>query len=287
MEVAIIIVSYNCYELLRDCLITVLAQDISADIIVIDNASHDGTVEKVRREFPSVRMIPQDRNLGFGAASNIGFRMSSSPYILFLNPDTRIDDTTLIGRAVEQLQSQLEIGILGGRLLKEDGTLDHACKRGEPTPLRALCYFIGLHKIFPRGTIAAGYVAGNHDEFVAGEVEIINGAFMLARKELIDLIGGPFDERFWMYAEDMDMCRRARNAGFTVWYEPSLTLVHSKGGTDSGHRSKRAQLAFYTSMIEYYRKWYPSTLRHPLAATARILAHLALLRVRIFKREAA
>ncbi|WP_395156882.1 glycosyltransferase family 2 protein [Ilumatobacter sp.] len=285
MDVTIIIVSYNCYSLLRDCLLTVLAQDIVAEVIVVDNASVDETRQNIGEEFPSVRLIPQADNLGFGAASNLGYRMSSSPFVLFLNPDTRLEDPTLIRRGVELIRAHSEIGILGGRLLKEDGTLDHACKRGEPTPVRALCYYLRLHRLFPRAPVLAGYVAGSHDELDAGPVDVVNGAFMLARREVIDFIGGPFDERFWMYAEDIDACRRARNAGFIVWYEPSMRLVHSKGATDSGRRSTRTKLAFYESMNLYYEKWYPSKFRHPLAAVARVAAKLAILKVQVLNRE--
>jgi N-acetylglucosaminyl-diphospho-decaprenol L-rhamnosyltransferase len=264
-RLSIVVVTYNCIGLLPDLLGSLEKQDTSFDLIIVDNDSKDGTAERARALAPAARVISAATNSGFGCASNAGLHLSTAPFILFLNPDTILGDPSVLGQAVTRLEATSEIGVLGVRLVQKDGQLDRACKRGEPTPSRAVSYYLGLHRLFPRSRLFAGYVAGHIDEHEPAFVDAINGAFMLMRRGLALELGG-FDERFWMYAEDLDLCRRVRLLGYKVAYDPRMTVTHLKGKTNGGRRSGRASRAFFESMGLYYRKWYHPLSRHPIAA---------------------
>jgi N-acetylglucosaminyl-diphospho-decaprenol L-rhamnosyltransferase len=217
---------------------------------VIDNASGDGTVEMVRRSFPDVRLIAADRNLGFSAASNMGIRQGEAPYVLCLNPDTGVTEGAL-DSLLEVMTTRPEIGICGCRLELEDGTLDHAAKRSFPTPLSSLGHFMGVGRRRTSGRLAA-YRA---PEVTRGPVDAVNGAFMLCRRSALDEVG-LFDEGFWMYMEDLDLCYRFAQAGWITWYEPDVAVRHVKAGSSGAVRSPRLNYAFHYGMFRFYRKHY-------------------------------
>jgi GT2 family glycosyltransferase len=190
-------------------------------------------------------------NLGFAAASNLAIRAGGSPYVLALNPDTRVTEGAL-DRMLALMDTRPEIGISGCRLELLDGTFDHAAKRAFPTPLSALGHFTGLgRRADARGRLAA-YRA---PEVEAGPVDAVNGAFMLIRRRALDEVG-LFDEGYWMYMEDLDLCYRFAQAGWRVWYEPGVTVVHVKGGSSGRNRRPRLNYAFHYGMYRFYRKHY-------------------------------
>lgn len=240
----VVIVSYRSPELLRACLAS-LGEALSGPmrVIVVDNASADGTVEMVSAEFPEVELIAADRNLGFAAATNLGIRRGKAEYVLALNPDTRLTRGCL-DRVTQVMDARPEVGICGPRLVREDGSFDHAAKRLFPTPLGALVHFAGS----PRSQ----YRAPGVEE---GPVDAVNGAFMLMRRRMLDEIG-LFDEGYWMYMEDLDLCCRAKQAGWVTWYEPSVEVMHVKRGTTSGRRSPRLVYHFHRGMFRFYRRHY-------------------------------
>jgi len=217
---------------------------------VIDNASGDGTLEMVRREFPDVRLFAAQRNLGFSAASNIGIREGEAPFVLCLNPDTRVTGGAL-DSLLQLMTTRAEIGICGCVLELEDGRLDHAAKRAFPTPLSSLAHFIGIGRRSSSGRLAA-YRA---PDVTRGPVDAVNGAFMLCRRSALDEVG-LFDEGFWMYMEDLDLCYRFSEAGWTTWYEPTVKVIHVKAGTSGPVRSVRLNYAFHRGMLRFYRKHY-------------------------------
>ena len=239
----VVIVSYRCRELLRRCLGSLFEQvpERGLHVVVVDNASGDGTVELVREEFPQVDLVAADRNLGFAAASNLGIRRGDAAYVLALNPDTRLT-AGVLDSLLERMDECPDVGICGPKLVREDGSLDHAAKRSFPTPLGALAHFAGMKRSQYRAP-----------DLETGPVDAVNGAFMLMRRAALDEVG-LFDEGYWMYMEDLDLCYRFQRAGWTTWYEPSVTVVHVKHGSAGSRRSPRLELAFHYGMYRFCRK---------------------------------
>ena len=219
--------------------------------VVVDNASADGTVEMIRAEFPEVTLVANDRNTGFAAASNRGIRLGSAPYVLALNPDTRVPPGAL-DRLIEVIEARPRVAVCGCRLEREDGSFDHAARRSFPTVLGALGHFTGAGRGKRAPRALAQYRAPDVD---SGEVDAVNGAFMLMRRAALDEVG-LFDEGYWMYMEDLDLCFRLREAGWVTWYEPSVTVTHVKGGTTGGRRDVRLTYAFHRGMLRFYRTHY-------------------------------
>jgi N-acetylglucosaminyl-diphospho-decaprenol L-rhamnosyltransferase len=253
------IVSYRSEALLRDCLASLREHPPSRPMLVhvVDNASGDGTAEMAAREFPEFQLTASDQNLGFSAANNLAIRAGSAPYVLVLNPDTRVTAGSL-DRLCELMDSRSEIGMAGPRLELDDGSFDHAARRSFPTPLSALGHFTGVGRRRESGRLAA-YRA---PEVESGPVDAVNGAFMLIRRAALDDVG-PFDEGYWMYMEDLDLCYRLAQAGWVTWYEPSATVIHVKAGTTGQYRSVRLIRAFHYGMYRFYRKHYAAD-RNPL-----------------------
>jgi N-acetylglucosaminyl-diphospho-decaprenol L-rhamnosyltransferase len=260
----VVIVSFRCESLLRDCLSSLLEHPPSGPlrVHVVDNGSGDGTAEMVRREFPDVSLTASERNLGFGAANNIGIAAGEAPYVLVLNPDTRITPGAL-DALLAVIEARPEAGMIGPRLELDDGGFDHASRRSFPTPLGALGHFTGIGRREGAPGALAQYRA---PEVQSGPVDAINGAFMLIRRSALERVGG-FDERYWMYMEDLDLCYRFAQDGWTTWYEPTVTVAHVKAGTSGKHRSLRLTYAFHYGMYRFYRDHYAAQ-RNPLLNAA-------------------
>jgi N-acetylglucosaminyl-diphospho-decaprenol L-rhamnosyltransferase len=256
----VVIVSYRSRDLLRDCLASLCehAPDGPVAVHVVDNASGDGAADMVAVEFPGTDFVEEGENLGFARATNIGIRRGEHPYVLALNPDTRIGSGVL-DDLLAVMEARPEVGILGCRLELEDGRLDHAGRRSFPTILGALGHFtaVGRHARSPRAL--AQYRA---PEVVGGPVDAVNGAFMLIRRAALEHVG-LFDEGYWMYMEDLDLCYRFGQSGWVTWYEPSVAVTHVKHGTSGNIRSPRLNVAFHYGMLRFYRTHYART-RNPL-----------------------
>src|SRR3954462_6504278 len=220
-------------------------------IVVVDNASADGTVEMVRSEFPETELIPSPSNLGFAAATNLGARRGDAPFVLALNPDTAVTHGAL-DKVLDTLRSHPEVAVVGPRLLRDDGTLDHASKRSFPTPLSALGHFTGIGRRAGAGGRLASYRAPDVE---SGPVDSVNGAFMQMRREAFEAAGG-FDEGYWMYMEDLDLSYRLAQAGWSSRYEPRATVRHVKGGSVAGPRPPRLNWHFHRGMGRFYRQHY-------------------------------
>jgi GT2 family glycosyltransferase len=246
------IVAYRCEALLRDCLASLLEHPDSGGMWthVVDNASGDGTAEMVAREFPDVELTRLEENRGFAAASNLAIRAGRAPGILLLNPDTRVTPGAL-DTLLEVLDRRPEVGICGPRLERPDGSFDHAARRSFPTPVSALGHFTGLGRRLERGALAAYRAPG----VSSGPIDAVNGACMLIRRSALDEVG-PFDEGYWMYMEDLDLCYRFAEAGWVTWYEPAATIIHVKAGTSGPIRGPRLNYAFHYGMYRFYRAHY-------------------------------
>lgn len=256
----VVIVSYRCGPLLRRCLESVHehAPARGVRVTVVDNASGDGTADVVRSEFPDVRLIALEENTGFSAANNLVLRETTAEYVLVLNPDTQLCEGTL-ETLLRLMDGDPRIGIAGCRLVQEDGTFDHAARRSFPTPASALGHFLRVGRSDRAPAALAAYRA---PEIGEGPVDAVNGAFMLMRRAMLDEIG-LFDEGYWMYMEDLDLCYRAASAGWITWYEPSVEAVHMKAGSSGHHRGLRLNYAFHYGMYRYYRAHLASE-RSPL-----------------------
>jgi N-acetylglucosaminyl-diphospho-decaprenol L-rhamnosyltransferase len=276
----VVIVSYRCEGLLRDCLTSLRENPPAGEmsVHVVDNASGDGTAEMVRREFPEVRLTECPQNTGFSVANNVAIRAGSAPYVLILNPDTRITPGSL-DSLLDLMESRPEVGVSGPRLELNDGSLDHAAKRSFPTPVSALAHFTGIGRKRDSGALAA-YRA---PEIESGQVDAVNGAFMLTRRAALDQVG-LFDEGFWMYMEDLDLCYRLAQAGWVTWYDPDVTVMHVKAGTSGTERSFRLNRAFHYGMYRFYRKHYAGD-HNPLFNLAIYAGILAKLTVTVVKTE--
>jgi GT2 family glycosyltransferase len=252
----VVIVSFRCEGLLRECLRSLRAYppERGLDVRVVDNASGDGTAEMVEREFADVSLTRNPRNTGFGAANNLGIRAGDSPYVLLLNPDTRVTEGAL-ELLCDLLDRRPQVGMVGPRLEREDGSFDHAAKRSFPTPVGALAHFTGIGRSAGAGSRLAQYRAPQLDEREAGPVDAVNGAFMLTRRAALEEVG-LFDEGYWMYMEDLDLNYRLARAGWITWYEPAATVIHVKAGTSGAVRSLRLNRAFHYGMYRFYRKHY-------------------------------
>ena len=247
----VVVVSYRSRRLLESCLASLRehAPDVPYSVYVVDNASDDGTVEMVRTGFPEAELIASGRNLGFAAANNAAIRRSHGRYVLALNPDTRLSAGAL-DTLLRLMDERPELGMCGCRLVREDGTFDHASKRSFPTVAGALGHFLRVGRSDRAPRRLAQYRAPDVE---GGPVDAVNGAFMLMRRSALDEVG-LFDEGYWMYMEDLDLCYRFRQAGWTTWYEPSVTVTHVKAGTSGPIRSPRLNRAFHYGMFRFYRK---------------------------------
>ena len=253
-ELEIAIVSHGAEELLRRCLRSLREHPAGVEtrITVVDSGSPDGTPEMVEREFGEVNLVRRD-NIGFSAANNLVLRGSAAAAVLLLNPDTEVYAGTL-DAALARLRTEPRIGMVGVKLVTETGELDHACKRSFPTPLGALAHFTGLGRGDGAGAALSQYRATGLGAEEPGEVDAVNGAFMLCRAEAVREVG-LLDEGYWLYMEDLDWCHRFWDAGWKVFYEPAGVALHVKGGSSAGRRAPRQEIAFHRGMGRFYRRF--------------------------------
>lgn len=213
-------------------------------VTVVDSGSPDGTPDMVAREFPAVR-LRREANIGFSAANNLVLREVEAEAVLLLNPDTEVYAGTL-DAALARLRSDAEIGMVGVKLVTESGELDHACKRSFPSPASALGHFTGLG--------GSQYRATHLGDDEPGEVDAVNGAFMLCRAAAVQDVG-LLDEGYWLYMEDLDWCHRFWDAGWKVFYEPAGVALHVKGGSSASRRAPKQEIAFHRGMGRFYRRF--------------------------------
>lgn len=197
------------------------------EVCVVNNSPGDGVGAWLAEVFPAVRFIEPGVNLGFGRANNAGYRATTGECVLFLNPDT-ISNEAALAHCVRRVLAEPGLGMISPRLVQADGTMDAACRRSIPTLWDGFCRASGLAAAFPGIALFAGYNLTHLPVEGAYEVGAINGAFMLGRRAVFDQVGG-FDEGFFMYGDDLDLCIRVAGAGFQVVYDGRVSLTHLKG----------------------------------------------------------
>jgi GT2 family glycosyltransferase len=278
-EVSVVVVSYRCADHLGACLDS-LAQhhDVAHEVIVVDNASSDGTAE-VARGRPGVALIERNANGGFARAANAGMSRATGRAVLVLNPDAVVPAGALRA-CLDALWAEPGLGVLTPRVVDGHGTLDARCHRRFPTAWSAACFMTGLDRLLPwRG--AQDYLMRYLPDDRPADVDAVSGAFMLMRTDALHEVGG-FDQQFFMYAEDIDLCMRFRAAGWRVGYRPVATVVHVGGGSGAGgRRTPAADAAAFRTMAPLIRKHRPGwrgaalTLLALLAGEALLLASRA------------
>lgn len=258
IDLSIIIVNYNVKEFLLNLLQSIRngVNNIRTEIIVVDNASDDGSVELLKERFPEVKLIVNSSNAGFGAANNQALQIAEGKYLLLINPDTIIKENTL-KEMISFFESHTEAGIAGCKVLNPDGSLQLACRRGFPGPWTSFTKVMGLSRLFPKSRLFARYNLTFLPENETYEVDAVSGAFMMMRRELYKKIGG-FDPRFFMYGEDLDLCYRAQKSGYKVFYVHTTEVIHFKG--ESTKRSSMDETkVFYDAMHLFVRKHFSSS----------------------------
>lgn len=257
-DLTIVVVSYETRALLRQCLQRLSRPTaLQQQIIVVDNASRDGSADMVEREFPDVELVRNSDNRGFAAANNQAFLLAKGRQIGLINPDALIEPE-VIERAVRRLDVSPTIGAVGGRILGPDGTVQPSA-RCFPTPLDEVLVLTGLAARYPNSRFFGRFDRTWADVGESAPVDWVPGAFFLLRRDVLDAVGG-FDERFFLYYEEVDLCRRIRAAGYEVWYWADCEVRHVGGASSAAiatHRSEHgSQLDLWRlrSAYLYYRK---------------------------------
>ncbi len=256
-DISIVIVNYNVRDFLLQCLRSIEQaaepDGINIEVIVVDNNSKDGSVEFLEPKFPSVKFISLDENIGFGRANNIGIEKSNGEYVLILNPDTILSEDTL-SVMKQYMDDNTEVGMAGCKLLNPDGSFQVACRRGFPTPWASFTKLFGLQKLFPKSKLFARYNQTYLSVDKTYYIDALMGAFMFCRRDALEQSGG-FDEQYFMYGEDLDLCYNFHKLGWKVAYVHSTSIIHYKG--ESTRRSSINEVGhFYEAMKIFARKYY-------------------------------
>lgn len=257
MKLSIVIVNYNVKFFLAQCLnsvqLSLQALNNEAEVFVVDNHSVDGSVQLLKEQYPWVKLIENSENVGFSKANNQAIRLSQGEYVLLLNPDTVLEQDTLI-KTIDYLDANPQVGGLGVRMIDGKGNFLPESKRGLPTPRVAFFKISGLSKLFPKSKYFNHYHLGYLKEHEINEVEVLSGAFMMLRKTVLDNIG-LLDETFFMYGEDVDLSYRILQAGYKNVYFPETTIIHYKGESTKKGSINYVRL-FYSAMAIFAEKHF-------------------------------
>ena len=286
LDLAIVIVNYNVCDLLHDCLKSVYASTgLTFEVCVVDNASPDDSANMVAREFPQAKLIRNTENMGYAAANNLGLKYfgfgnqqsalssqhSDRPrYALLLNPDTVVPPDAF-AHMIQLMDQNPSFGVSGPKLVRLDGSLDLACRRGFPTVEVSFWRLTKLSKIFPRSRRFGRYNMTYLDPDQPAEIDSVVGAFMLVRREAIEQ-AGLLDEMFWMYGEDLDWAYRVKQCGWKVYYYPRVIVQHVKRASSgqSNEGAAKAKYEFDRAMWLFYRKHYQAATLRPIDALVRL-----------------
>lgn len=277
LDLTIIVVNYNGQGWIQTTLKTLKTYYLSRtsrsiSVMVVDNASSDNSLSYLQ-QLSWIELIKLNSNRGFAVGNNVALQKvldrGISKYTMLLNSDVEFDQRSNLDLLLDFLDQNTNVGVITPQLILSDGSLDMASHRGEPTPWAAASYFLGLEKMFPNSKFFARYHQTYQDLSQPHSIDACSGAAMIVRTNLLKKVG-LLDERFFMYAEDLDWCRRFREAGSTIEYFPAVTVIHhkNKSGVAAPQTStaKAAKSHFYDTMLQYFDKHYkleyPSFIRH-------------------------
>jgi GT2 family glycosyltransferase len=255
MELSVIIVNYNVKHFLEQCLCSVqkAIAGMPAEIMVVDNGSADNSIDYLQPKFPAFQFIVSKENLGFAKGCNVGLKAAAGKYILFLNPDTLIPEDCF-QKCIAFLQSHPDAGALGIKMLDGKGKFLKESKRSFPSPMTSLYKLFGLSKLFPRSKTFSAYHLGHLNENENHVVDVLAGAFMMIKKEVLEKVGS-FDEIFFMYGEDVDLSYRIQKAGYKNYYFAESSIIHFKGESTRKGTMNFVRM-FYNAMSIFVRKHY-------------------------------
>ncbi|RLC47689.1 MAG: hypothetical protein DRH70_02775 [Candidatus Coatesbacteria bacterium] len=258
-KVSIVVINYNTGSYLRRCVASVLKFAPNAEIVIWDNASSDDSLVLQSQTLETVRLIRSPRNVGFARAVNAAVKACSGEFILLLNPDTEAR-SDFVSPLVNFIERHGRRGIVGGKVVNPDGSLEKACRRAIPTPTAALLRLTGISLLFPNSRRLPLYNLPDSTNDRAHKVGAVSGSFCMFPRELAKRV--PFDEQFFLFGEDLDFCLRASKLGESVWFVPFASVIHQKG-VSMRRRPIFSLLCFYDSMLKFYKKHFAS--RHSLA----------------------
>ncbi|HOX96063.1 MAG TPA: glycosyltransferase family 2 protein [Candidatus Woesebacteria bacterium] len=282
-ELAVIIVNYNTRQLLDDCLASVYRADSpkgGLQVVVVDNASVDDSMDMVAKKYPGVISIRNSENLGFAKANNVGVNAADAKYVLFLNSDTVVNKYSLV-KPLKYLKTHPKVGAITIKLFLKDGSLDYDNHRGYPTPWTSISKFLGFAKLFPKSTFFNSYHLGFQKLDKIHQIPVAAGSYMMMPTDLFIKIG-MWDETYFFYGEDIDLCYRVNAAGYKIIYYPKVSTLHLRGAS-SGLRKENAKSAVSDKANKikiakssaaawkiFYQKFYSK--RYPKIVTALVMA---------------
>lgn len=252
VEISIVIVSWNTKDFLLECLESIKAQppSVSMEIIVVDNASTDGSPEAVENKYPDVHLIKNDQNYGFAKANNIGLKESKGRYLCLINSDVKVMPECLT-YLYEYIENNPSIGMIGPRILNADLTLQCTC-RHFPSLWNGFCSATALYRIFPQSKIFSSDQMFYFKHDFAREIDVLAGCFLMVRRKAFEQVGY-LDDQFFMYAEDIDWCKRFWQTGWSIVFFPAAVSVHY-GGASSANEPLRFSMAQERSLLQYWTK---------------------------------
>jgi GT2 family glycosyltransferase len=251
-RISVIIVSWNASALLRDCLNSIqeTGGSLVQEIIVVDNASSDGSAAMVETEFPEVQLVLSKENLGFARANNVGLKRASGDYLALVNSDVVVHPDCF-ERLVTFLDLNREVGLVGPKVYGRDGQLQRTCRRF-PTIWNTACRSFALDSVFPQHPLFSGREMRHWNPETQCEVDVLSGCFWLARRAAVEQVGD-LDERFFFYAEDMDWCKRFWDRRWKVVLMPTATVTHYDGGS-SANAPLRYSIQLLRANLTYWKK---------------------------------
>lgn len=260
LDLSVIVVSYNNAPEIAQCISSIHAActGLNYEIIVVDNASKDRCAERLAADFPEVHLLASTRNLGFAAGNNLAFKQARGQYVALVNPDARPDAQSL-SAAVTWMRQNPSVGLAGGRLLAQDGR-DQPSARCFPSLLNDFLALSGLSARYANSRFFGRFDRTWANPAIAAEVDWVPGAFAIIQRQALEQVGY-FDERFFLYYEEVDLCRRLKQAGFQIWYQPAWRAMHIGGvssgrvaGTHFNRHGSQLSLWRMRSTLLYYRK---------------------------------
>lgn len=243
IDYSIIIPSFNTKKLLDNSLQSIKehgSKKFNREVVVVDNASYDGSPELVEEKYKGVVLIKNKKNLGFAKACNLGLKKAKGNYIIFLNSDTIVKNKAF-DIMMEYAKNNPDVGVISGKLILRDGSIDPDTHRGFPTPWSSLTFFLGLERLFPNSWLFAQYHQGYKNISTIHEIDAGAGALLLIPRKILERVNG-WDENYFFYGEDIDLCYRIKQLGLKVMFHPETNVIHYKGAS-SGLRKESKDIA--------------------------------------------
>ncbi len=260
----IVIVNYNAQFWLKKTLMSLKKFYLDksyhqVNVTVVDNGSEDDSVTLIKRNFRWVRLIQAEKNLGFAKANNLALKETHADYVMLLNSDVEFTEKSNLDLLIDYLNQHPKVAVITPKVVFTNGEIDPAAHRGEPTPWASLTYFSKLERLFPKSKLFGQYHQGYKNLSQVHAVDAVSGAAMIVRKKAMDQVGF-LDERFFMYAEDLDWCFRFREKGWQIVFDPEVEVIHHKYKSGLKNTSqaiaRKTRKHFYDTMLQYYDKHY-------------------------------